>query len=246
MINDVKFSFDEYRNILRSGKNRWRTFEEADTNRFLIMRHDVEFSLERALALGKIECEFDVNSTFNFQVYCDLYNIFSPDAKSVLQELRHMGHTVGLHLYVSHVGLGSKDDVLEELSVQRKLLECASGNAVRTFSFHRPTKWMLCQFREDHYCDMINQYGESFFEFTEMPTRIKYISDSRHVWNYGNPLEHIDSKRLQILTHPDEWSENGDEEYENFKILKEEFGEKVSKVFYKESPKNFKKYVGLI
>ena len=240
------FSFAEYKHILNSGKDRWTSFEDVNPNNFLIMRHDVEFSIKRALAVGKIECELGISSTFNFQVYCDLYNIFSPDAKSVLQELRLMGHTVGLHLYVSHVGTGSKEDFLEELSVQRKLLESAAGNAVRTFSFHRPTKWMLSQFREDHYGGMINQYGESFFEFSENPTRIKYISDSRHVWNYGHPIECMNAVRLQILTHPDEWSENGSGEYENFKTLKEEFGEKVSKVFYKESPKNFAKYVGSI
>ena len=63
------FSFDDYREIIRVIKEsgRYATYEEAlNKDEFIIMRHDVEYSVERAYALSKVEESMDFRSTFFF------------------------------------------------------------------------------------------------------------------------------------------------------------------------------------
>ena len=95
-------------------------------------------------------------------------------------------------------------------------IECLS------FSFHRPPKWAL-EVRADKICNMLNAYGPSFFELSSQPKHIKYVADSRHTWSYGHPSDQSDRKKIQILTHPDEWTEDGDNNLvEFFKELQNE------------------------
>ena len=77
------------------------------------------------------------------------------------------------------------------------------------FSYHRPPKWVL-ENRNDEISGMINAYGPSFFEFSSNPKEIIYLADSQHKWTYGHPLDRLSSAKIQILTHPDEWTLNGD------------------------------------
>ena len=72
------FSFDDYREIIRAIKatGRYATYEEAlEKDSFVIMRHDVEYSVERAHALAKVEESMDFRSTFFFQWTNNSYNI---------------------------------------------------------------------------------------------------------------------------------------------------------------------------
>jgi hypothetical protein len=205
------------------------------------MRHDVEFSIERAYSLGQIEIENSVKSTFNFQVCCETYNVFSATNSEKIRALKKMGHEIGLHFYANHLNKKNIDDLIISLHSQKKLLEAAIDIEISTFSFHRPKDWML-EIRKDQIGGMLNQYGKSFFEFSKEPKNIKYVADSRHSWDYGYPLDYIKKDRLQVLTHPDEWSLNGLNEANNFRLLKAELSSKISEAFLSESPRNFTQY----
>ena len=72
------FSFEDYREILRAIKETglYATYEEAlERDSWIIMRHDVEYSVERAYALSKVEESMDFRSTFFFQWTNNSYNI---------------------------------------------------------------------------------------------------------------------------------------------------------------------------
>ena len=76
--NKNLFSFSEYNQILSGLKNRFVNFPDAiNKKEFIILRHDVEFTISRALDLAKIELEHSIKSTFFFQVISDAYNPFS-------------------------------------------------------------------------------------------------------------------------------------------------------------------------
>ena len=65
------FSHSEYRQILGKYQERIRDFKDVlndNEKEFVILRHDVEFSVLRALEIAQIENEFNVCSTFNFQI----------------------------------------------------------------------------------------------------------------------------------------------------------------------------------
>jgi len=240
-----KFSYSEYQDILEAFEGKWAMFHEVTDKPFVLMRHDVEFSVHRAYSLGKIESENSVKSTFNFQVCCETYNIASNINRKKVRELKKAGHEIGLHFYAGHLENQDLDKLIVNLHKQKDILESAIDIEISTFSFHRPKQWML-EIREDLVGGMINQYGNSFFEYSNKPQNIKYIADSRHSWDYGYPLDLTDKCRLQILTHPDEWSINGLNEKDNFMALKTELTKNISDAFLAESPRNFTKYKGKI
>ena len=240
------FSYDEYTSILEGFSGRWCSFFEISDKPFAVMRHDVEFSVERAFLLGKVEHENNVRSTFNFQVACNTYNVVSNKSREQILSLHSFGHEIGLHYYASHIEEGNLDELVIDLHRQRDILQRAVGLEIKTFSFHRPQQWMLAALRDDFVGGLLNQYGNSFFEYDPAPTRVKYVADSRHGWDYGYPLDFVSSRQIQVLTHPDEWSEKGGDEEANFRAIKAELSQNISEAFMDESPRNFAKYEGKI
>ena len=78
-------------------------------------------------------------------------------------------------------------------------------------------------------------YGKSFFELSDSPKKIKYLADSKHAFSYGDPIEDYDFKKIQILLHPDEWSDNGYQAKENFNSLEKEHLDQLKLTFKTET-----------
>lgn len=219
------FTYEEYREILNLYSHRIKSFNEAKgLSQFVILRHDVEFSVTRALKMAKIEESIGIKSTYFFQVLSSAYNPFSNKHRDAIQMIQKMGHSVGLHAYISHLKEGDIRSLNNELVKQKKMFEYGLELNCTSFSFHRPPMWAL-ELRQDNLCSMLNAYGPSFFEFSSDPKHIKYIADSKHNWPYGHPIEHERERKIQILLHPDEWTEDGDETLvEFFNGIKKEYG----------------------
>lgn len=216
------FSYQEYREILKKiGSGLKRFHEAADLESFTILRHDVEFSVARAHKMALLEREQSVNSTFFFQTRSSAYNPFSIKNKTLIHKIKDLGHHVGLHLYVSHLAEGDWGQLEAELQTQKQIFEAGLGLDCDCFSFHRPPRWVL-ENRNDEICGLLNTYGASFFEFSDQPSHIKYIADSKHQWSYGHPLDDFAQNKVQILIHPDEWSEQGHDTKQNFASLIDE------------------------
>ncbi len=219
---ESQFSYENYRKILLNFKECLCDFSEvSDKNSFVLIRHDVEFSTQRALRIAKIENSEGVKSSFLFQVRSNAYNVLSIFNREIIEKISELGHKVGLHLYVSHIKKNDWNRLELELYKQKEILEFAIGKKIDRFSFHRPPEWVLNR-RDDLICDLINMYGESFFEFSPEPKSIKYIADSKHQFKYGDPQENIKFSKIQLLLHPDEWSDRGFDAFENFRSLEDE------------------------
>lgn len=215
----VEFSYQEYRQILQKvgpGLIDYPQAQEAET--FTLLRHDVEFSVPRAFEMARIEQAMGICSTFFFQVISSGYNPLSVVNRTRIRAMKEMGHHIGLHLYISHVPEGDWDSLQDELARQRLILETGLDLECTRFSFHRPPRWTL-ENRSDEIGGLLNAYGASFFEFTETPSQIRYLADSKHQWSYGHPLEDILQQKVQILIHPEEWSEQGGDIKETFRGL---------------------------
>ena len=75
------FSYEEYSKILNKFKPIICDFREiGDKTKFALLRHDVEFSISRALSVAKLDNKKGIKSSFLFQVKSDAYNIFSSAA----------------------------------------------------------------------------------------------------------------------------------------------------------------------
>lgn len=63
------FSYDDYKEIIRIIQSTGRQCgyaEALNRDSFIIMRHDVEYSVDRAWQLAKVEQSMDFTSTFFF------------------------------------------------------------------------------------------------------------------------------------------------------------------------------------
>ena len=139
-----KFSYEEYASIIRvvqeSGKQV--TFQEAlHRDRFVIMRHDVEFSIKRAYNLAKFEYDCRFKSIYFFQLSNNIYNLFSDKNLAYVNAILRMGHQVGLHFH-----MGECEDleaVKQRICIDMEILQKKIPGTVPIFSFHRPTDEVL-------------------------------------------------------------------------------------------------------
>ena len=235
------FSFNEYLKILKTYKKRFVKFHEAEKESFVILRHDVEYSVNRALKIAELESQNSVSSTFFFKVSSNVYNIFSRISIDKINKIKELGHDIGLHFYVSHIKNKNLDKLKSELKIQKDIFEGGLNIKCKSFSFHRPPIWVL-KIRKDFIGGLLNTYGPSYFEFSKKPNNIKYISDSQHKWNFGHPLDFTNNQRIQLLLHPDEWSRYGDRNYEEFfyKLINENNNEFL--IYLENETKHFKLY----
>ncbi|MDE5680551.1 MAG: hypothetical protein K2I01_09035, partial [Lachnospiraceae bacterium] len=84
------FSFQDYRKIIGIVKStgRYMGYKEAlGRDKFVIMRHDVEYSVERAYALSKVEESMDFTSAYFFQWTNNSYNILSRKNMEMVKDM---------------------------------------------------------------------------------------------------------------------------------------------------------------
>ncbi len=160
----------------------------------VILRHDVDDSLDKALDLARIEYSEGVRSTYFVLLSTDLYNIASKKSMDMIGEIQSLGHEIGLHFDEMKYE-GSDCPVDELIRREAHIAEQIIGTPVRVVSMHRPSKETL---EADYAIEgLINSYGMEFFK------GFKYVSDSRRHWR-ENVEEIITSgrySRLHILTH---------------------------------------------
>ena len=219
------FSFDDYREIIRAIKatGRYATYEEAlEKDSFVIMRHDVEYSVERAHALAKVEESMDFRSTFFFKWTNNSYNILSRKNRDILSDMHERGQHIGLHFALN--GMTDMRVIRERIKQEMDMLSNMLGFEINSFSIHRPSPDVLAE--NIKISGIINAYQDDFFTFDPKATPesdldVKYMSDANHVWRYGYPDEETINKydKVQILTHPFAWTKKGYDNLENYKTL---------------------------
>lgn len=231
------FSFDDYKEIIRIIKStdRYMDYHKALTSdKFILMRHDVEYSVERAYELAKVESSMDFTSTFFFQWTNNSYNILSRKNKDLIKDMHERGHTIGLHFALN--GMTDMEQIRKQIVKEMDILNSMFEFKIDTFSVHRPSKDVL---RENiKLPGIINAYQDEFFTFAEnvteeTPVEVKYLSDANHIWRYGYPNEKniLENDKVQILTHPFAWCKKGYDNYDNYKsLIKEKYFELVNSI----------------
>mgnify|MGYP000158962818 FL=1 len=225
------FSYAEYRNIITLVKNSLPIMDFSEVNdvvdSFCVLRHDIEFSIDRALTMARMEHDdLGVHSTYTVQLRNNTYNALSQKNIEAIQEIESMGHYIGLHQNPPQM---SDDELVDYITKDIETLEHYYGFSVDRFAFHRcgSNPGILEKYVEVP--DKINCYAKEFFHYFsgDKPEelRVHYLADSNHEWKYGHPL-HVDywdlPQKMQLLTHPFSWSDDGYDNISNFtKLIRE-------------------------
>lgn len=199
--HELDFTYSSYRDLIQhlkdnyyaiSNYHEYRTYEKV-----AILRHDVDMSVDKALALAELECGLGVCSTYFLLLSTDFYNIASHKVLAKIKRIREMGHEIGLHFDEVKYGNTSKPEgVLPYLQDEVKAMEIILNAPIRAISMHRPSNMTL---EADYdFGGIANSYSKTFFR------DFKYVSDSRRHWQ-EDVISVISSgsfNKLHILTHP--------------------------------------------
>jgi hypothetical protein len=179
-------------------------FEDARPDaRDLVLRHDVDMTIEAARDLARLEKQIGVTSAYFVLLRSELYNPQTPENTEMLSEILSLGHTIGLHFDAALYPDNAK--LLDTAAAREcETLETLLGREVQTISFHRPRKSLVPY--NGTLAGRLQTYAPKFF------SEIGYCSDSRGEWGRGHPLDHAHiatGKAVQLLTHPIWWMLSG-------------------------------------
>lgn len=160
----------------------------------VLMRHDIDFSVEYALILADFEKSMNMCSTYFFMLSSNMYNLLSGVNKRRVREIVQMGHKVSLHFDPTvHKSL---DGFLKE----REVFQLTFGVQLDVVSIHRPGTFL-----ENNNIELFgtrHTYQDYFFK------ELKYLSDSggKDVReSISSFLVSENCRALQLLTHPIWW-----------------------------------------
>jgi hypothetical protein len=180
------FSLDHYRELLqaaRDGGYRWASFDGEPSAGDLLLRHDVDLSLDAALRMAELEAGEGAAATYFLMTESVFYNLASDEGRAAVERLRELGHRVGLHAVWPRAALDDRFDAV--------------------VAWHNPDP----DYMTDPVDGAVNAMQEPWF------SPDTYRSDSNQRWRHGCPHDELAAGAfpwLQLLTHPEIWAFPGD------------------------------------
>ena len=195
----MKFDYKSYINLLDRLKAKGYEFADyhnyAEFERCVIMRHDIDTDLEKAVQMAEIEEDQNIKSTYFVLLTGNFYNTASASSQKALHSIERAGHEIGLHFDEAAYGNITSEDCVDRILKEKNILSAIMDREITTVSMHRPSKATLDA--DLKIPGMVNSYGSVFFH------GFKYLSDSRRRWreNVDEIIESGRFDRLHILTH---------------------------------------------
>jgi hypothetical protein len=179
------FDLDHYGELLaaaKAGGYRFAFFDREPSAGDLLLRHDVDLSLDAALTVAELEAEAGALATYFLMTRSVFYNLASAEGERARARLRELGHRVGLHAVHPELDLDDRFDPV--------------------VAWHNPDP----EFMREPLDGAVNAMQAPYFD----PEH--YRSDSNQQWRSGCPHEELAAGRydwLQLLTHPEIWAYPG-------------------------------------
>jgi hypothetical protein len=179
------WDLDDYRDLLdaiRAGGYLFSSFDVVPEPGRLYLRHDVDLTLDAALVMARLEAELGIVTTYLLMTESLFYNLASSEGVEAIEELRSLGHRVGLHAVHPNTVLDDRFDAV--------------------VAWHNPEP----SYMTDPIPGVVNVMSNPWFA-PEM-----YRSDSNQHWRHGDPRDDIRSGAfpwLQLLIHPAIWAYPG-------------------------------------
>ena len=202
------FSLAHYKEILETALSNGYSFLSYDEDltpykdkRVCVLRHDIDYTPERAVIFGEIEAELGIQSTYFFQICAKTYNVREQENYEVIRRLRNWGHHIGLHVDLSWNPEASWDAVDDQVKNEKLIFESMTGvKPCEMISFHNPHRHSE-RVMEKEVEGLRHTYEPKFF------SKMKYLSDSQG-WYEGCLCAIFRERKyphIQFLTHPYIW-----------------------------------------
>ena len=179
------FTLEHYGELLeaaRAGGYRFAHFDGAPEEGTVLLRHDVDLSLDAALRMAELEAAAGARATYFLMTESVFYNLASEEGRHALARLRELGHRVGLHAVYPHAELDGRFDPV--------------------VAWHNPDP----EYMREPVQGALNVMQEPWF------APETYRSDSNQHWRSGCPHDDLRAGAfpwLQLLTHPEIWVYRG-------------------------------------
>lgn len=142
----------------------------------IILRHDVDFDIMKALFMALEEHRDGIKSKYFFMVENEYYNVFSPFCAKHVETIQELGHEVGIHYNPK-----TPESLMFEF---KKLFKIKNPK----LTAHMPAT--------------TGEYWANEYK----PEGYKYLSDSGMNWREGCFCQHLDKPKLYVNTHPEWWA----------------------------------------
>jgi hypothetical protein len=180
-----EFSLGHYCELLeaaQSGGYRFAGFDRPPEAGDLIIRHDIDLSLEAAVEMAELETGAGAWSTWCLMTRSRFYNLDSTVGADAIEQLRALGHRVAHHAVWPSVDLDARfDPVVAWHNPDPEYMSAPIDGATNAMA----APW----FDPDH-----------------------YRSDSNSHWRHGCPHDALaagEFEWLQLLIHPEIWVYEG-------------------------------------
>ncbi len=181
------FDFAHYRELIgaaQAGGYRFAHFEDAPADGSVILRHDVDLSLDAAVRMAELEADAGASATYFLMTESVFYNLDSSEGVAAIVRLRELGHRVAQHAVYPHAPVDERFDPV--------------------VAWHNPDpEYMRAPLPDER----INVMQEPWFD------PATYRSDSNQHWRSGCPHDELRTGALpwlQLLTHPEIWAYPGE------------------------------------
>ena len=194
---------EKYIEILKNADKTLCVKDYKKHKKGLIVRHDIDESVEFAYELYKAEKANGIKSTFYVLLTSDLYNPFSAQNKKRFKEMVESGFEIGLHFDPMAYEEG---DLTKNFEKEIEAFEKFLGLKLYSYSMHNPS--ITGEYLK--YPKLIDAYNSDIFNDN------CYISDSTFSFRGKDLKEYVEKSNkelIQLLIHADHLFSDGEISY---------------------------------
>lgn len=161
----------------------------------LYLRHDIDFDVELALEMARIEARRGTRATYFLMLTSDSYNLFSARNAACVAEIKALGHKVSIHFDPVRY-----DDFEAGLQQEVAAFEGFFHTKVDLISLHRPNHFFLAHDRKIG--GIAHTYQSKYLR------DVQYVADSRGTFRFGPPKDtkaFARGESIHLLIHPIWW-----------------------------------------
>jgi len=219
------FTFNFYEKLINIVTKSFCVKNYQNHKTGLILRHDVDWSIDLAYKFSRIEKKNSKFSTYYILMTSDLYNPFSNESKKIIKNMLDEGFEIGLHFDPTIYGDISEKELEEKFHNEKDIFESAFNFKIQSYSLHNP----YIHGKFPNFEGVINAYNTDIFSDE------CYISDSSFSFRGKDPKEFIKKSKdqlVQFLAHPAHYFSQGEVSYEKaMNITINNYCKKLDKTF---------------